>query len=70
MVQTYFGSSEHHTIQKDSQLLESYLAGSCHAAFLDRCQNFIVPETSLTDEESDVMYRQREEQHPTCCMGL
>jgi len=47
----YLCSSEHHTVQKDSQLLESRLTWPLHAIFLDRRQNFIVPETGLKNEE-------------------
>lgn len=60
MIRTYLCSSEHHTIQKDSQLLESSLAWSYHATFLDGRQNFIVPETRLKNEKSDMyIIRQR-----------
>lgn len=70
VVQTYLCSSEHHTVQKDFQLLESRLADPHHAIFLDRRQNFIVPETRLKNEKSAEMYRQKEERYPTWCMGL
>ena len=45
---SYLGATQHHPVQKDLEFLEGDGTRAHHAILLDRRQDLVVPEASLT----------------------